>query len=148
MALHLHITLRIIQVRIPKCLHCGRCPGRPNLLQLSLITGLTKCIISSSYLIVPTVAVFTRQGKSIVIIYCDHLLCHSDTGKGNLLEIPVLGWMFSFFLIFFNIYLFLRDRERAWAGEGQRERGRHRIRIRLQALSCQHRARRGARTHE
>lgn len=42
----------------------------PNLLQLSLITGLTKCIISSSNLIVPTVAVFTRQGKSIVIIYC------------------------------------------------------------------------------
>uniref|UniRef100_A0ABI7W7A4 Uncharacterized protein n=1 Tax=Felis catus TaxID=9685 RepID=A0ABI7W7A4_FELCA len=28
-----------------------------------------------------------------------------------------------------------------------RERGRHRIRNRLQALSCQHRARRGARTH-
>ena len=29
-----------------------------------------------------------------------------------------------------------------------RERGRHRIRSRLQALSCQHRARRGARTHK
>uniref|UniRef100_A0ABI7ZXC6 Prefoldin subunit 1 n=1 Tax=Felis catus TaxID=9685 RepID=A0ABI7ZXC6_FELCA len=28
-----------------------------------------------------------------------------------------------------------------------RERGRHRIQNRLQALSCQHRARRGARTH-
>ena len=32
-------------------------------------------------------------------------------------------------------------------GEG-RERGRHRIRSRLQARSCQHRARRGARTQE
>ena len=29
-----------------------------------------------------------------------------------------------------------------------RQRGRHRIRSRLQALSCQHRAWRGARTHE
>ena len=33
-------------------------------------------------------------------------------------------------------------------GEGQRERGRHRIGSRLQALSCQHRAPRGAPTHE
>ena len=40
-----------------------------------------------------------------------------------------------------------RERERTWAGGG-RERGRHRIRRRLQALSCQHRARRGAQTHE
>ena len=30
---------------------------------------------------------------------------------------------------------------------GGSERGRHRIRNRLQALSCQHKARRGARTH-
>ena len=47
---------------------------------------------------------------------------------------------------FFNVYLLLRDR--AQAGEGQREKGRHRIRNRLQALSCQHRARRGVRTHD
>ena len=40
------------------------------------------------------------------------------------------------------------ERERARAGEGQRERGSHRIGSRLQALSCQHRARLGARTHE
>ena len=40
------------------------------------------------------------------------------------------------------------ERDRAWMGEGQRERGRHRIQNRLQALSCQHRAWRGARTHE
>ena len=44
-------------------------------------------------------------------------------------------------------YLFLRKRDRAWVGRG-RERGRHRIRSRLQALSCQHRAQCGARTHE
>ena len=39
-----------------------------------------------------------------------------------------------------------RDRDRVWAGRG-RERGRPRIRSRLQALSCQHRAWRGAQTH-
>ena len=32
-------------------------------------------------------------------------------------------------------------------GEGQRERGRHRIQSRLQALSCLHKAQRGAWTH-
>ena len=43
-----------------------------------------------------------------------------------------------------------RERERAWAKEGQRERGRGRYRTwsRLQALSCHHRAWRGARTHK
>ena len=46
-----------------------------------------------------------------------------------------------------NVHLCLRERgtECKW-GRG-RERGRHRIQSRLQALSCQHRARRGARTH-
>ena len=39
-----------------------------------------------------------------------------------------------------------RETEREW-GRG-RERGRHRIQGRLQALSCQHRAQCGARTHE
>ena len=43
-------------------------------------------------------------------------------------------------VLFFNVYLFLRG------GRG-RERGRHRIRSRIQTLSCQHKARRGARTH-
>ena len=48
---------------------------------------------------------------------------------------------------FFNVYFFLRDRDRdrPWAGE--RQKGRHRIWNRLQALSCHHRAQRGARTH-
>ena len=64
----------------------------------------------------------------------------------------------GFCFLFLNVYLFLRERmrerererERACAHERRRgrERGRHRIRRRLQALSCQHRARRGARTHE
>ena len=45
------------------------------------------------------------------------------------------------------IYLFI-ERERAWVEEGQRERRRHRIQSRLQALSCQHRAWCGARTHK
>ena len=43
------------------------------------------------------------------------------------------------------MYLFLRERACEW-GRG-RERGRRRIQSRLQALSCQHRARHGARTH-
>ena len=54
----------------------------------------------------------------------------------------------SSFLIFLNVYLFSRQREteRAW-GRG-RERRRYRIWNKLQAPSCQHRARRGARTQE
>ena len=49
---------------------------------------------------------------------------------------------------FFIVYFWQRERDRAWAGEGQRKRGRHRIGSRPQALSCQHRAQRGARTQE
>ena len=59
------------------------------------------------------------------------------------------SFLFSFFLnFFFNVYLFLRQRETEHEWGRVRERGRHRIRSRLQALSCQHRARRGALTHE
>ena len=54
---------------------------------------------------------------------------------------------FSLKKIFFNVYLFLRQRERQSMNGGGSERGRHRIRNRHQALSCQHRAGRGARTH-
>ena len=51
-------------------------------------------------------------------------------------------------LIFLTFIHFLRDRERqSMSGKGA-EGGRHRIRSRLQTLSCQHRARCGARTHE
>ena len=46
----------------------------------------------------------------------------------------------------FNVYFWESETE---YGQGRgRERGRHRIRSRLQAESCQHRARRGASTHE
>ena len=55
--------------------------------------------------------------------------------------------LFYFILIFFNVYLFLRQREMEHERGRVRERGRHRIWSRLQALSCQHRARRGAQTH-
>ena len=51
------------------------------------------------------------------------------------------------FLFFLNVYLFLRQRETEGEWGRGRERGRHRIRSRLQALSCQHSARHGARTH-
>ena len=49
----------------------------------------------------------------------------------------------KFFFMF--IYFWQRETEHE-LGRG-RERGRHRIWSRLQALSCQHRARHGARTH-
>ena len=52
-------------------------------------------------------------------------------------------------IIFFNVYLFLRererDRDRAWVGKGQREREIQNLK---QALSCQHRAQCGTWTHE
>ena len=57
--------------------------------------------------------------------------------------IPTLKFVIIFF--FFNIYFW--DRERQSMNGGGSERGRHRIWNRLQALSCQHRARRRARTH-
>ena len=59
-----------------------------------------------------------------------------------------IAW-YSFYLlkkIFLTFIHFWRDRQ-SMSGKGA-ERGRHRIQSRLQALSCQHRARRGARTHE
>ena len=54
---------------------------------------------------------------------------------------------FLFFLVFFNVYLFLKQRETEHERGRGRERGRHRTRSRLQALSCQPRAWHGARTH-
>ena len=55
------------------------------------------------------------------------------------------SWRASF-IYFLKVYLLIFEIEHR-LGRG-RERGRHRIRSRLQAPSCQHRARRGARTHE
>ena len=61
------------------------------------------------------------------------------------------GWIIwcvnYIFFFFFNIYSFLRQRETEHEQGKVRERGRHRIWSRLQALSCQHRARCGARIH-
>ena len=45
------------------------------------------------------------------------------------------------------MFIFDRETETEHDHGRGRERGRHRSRSRLQALSCQHRARRGARTH-
>ena len=53
----------------------------------------------------------------------------------------------STFWIFLYLFIFERQSETKWDWGRGRERGRHRIGNRLQALSCQHRARRGARTH-
>ena len=49
---------------------------------------------------------------------------------------------------FFNVYFWEREREAECERTRSWERGRHRIQSRLQAPSCQHRAQRGARTHE
>ena len=60
-----------------------------------------------------------------------------------------LGWAGGRYFVFnflMPILIFLRERRSA--NKRGAERGRHRIRNRLQALSCQHRARCGARTHE
>ena len=54
----------------------------------------------------------------------------------------------SFSFLFFFRCLFNFERETECEQGRMRERGRHRIWSRLHALSCQHRARRGARTHE
>ena len=53
------------------------------------------------------------------------------------------------FLNFFLVYLFIFERDRdSRRGKEQKERETHRIQSRLQALSCQHRARHGARIHQ
>ena len=65
-------------------------------------------------------------------------------------EAPLIFIVWGFFcfgLFCFNVYLFLRQRETEHERGRGRERGRHRIGSRLQALSRQHRAQRGARTH-
>ena len=55
--------------------------------------------------------------------------------------------LLPFFLFFFLMFIYFWERETEHEQGRGRER-RHRIGSRLQALSCQHRARRGARTHE
>ena len=78
----------------------------------------------------------------------------SQGWKQGLASIPGLSaWplhhplrLLLLFFNFFNVYSSLRNRERKW-GRGP-ERGRHRIRSTFQALSHQHRARPGARTHK
>ena len=52
------------------------------------------------------------------------------------------------FISFLIFLMFIYLLEGAQAGERQTGRGRHRIQSRLDALSCQRRTRRGARTHK
>ena len=89
------------------------------------------------------------------VSYCVIYNCRrpQDFGKG-LKQTCQNSVPFSKMLIrhlkYFNAYLFLRERERETEHEqgSGRERGRDRIGSRLQALSCRHRARCGARTHK
>ena len=58
-------------------------------------------------------------------------------------------WILHFIYIFKCFLMFIFETEtECKLGRAEREKGRHRIWSRLQALSCQHRARRGARTHK
>ena len=69
--------------------------------------------------------------------------------RGDNGDFIVVDANFIFLSFFFkNVYLFLRERETECEWGKGRVRERHRIRSRLQALSCQHRAWGGARTHE
>ena len=81
----------------------------------------------------------------------DHDLSWSRTlnqlSHPGTLESMILDTDFFFILNFFFFNVYFWDRERQSMNGGGSERGRHRIWNRLQALSCQHRAQRGARTH-
>ena len=107
-----------------------------------------------------------------VFSYYEDLRCFPfgaiiDTAPGNILYMPLCAHVNAFLvgglLLFadkmphifknFLMFIYLSERERESPSKGcrqgrGRERGRHRIQSRLQALSCQHRAPHGARTHE
>ena len=104
-----------------------------------------------------------EQGAEALTASHPSLLPRSTCGRptGSHLS-PRRGWachktlflgflsLFLLFLIFLT-FLFIFETEKRQGvsrGGAERERGRHRIGSRLQALSCRHRARRGARTHE
>ena len=83
------------------------------------------------------------KDKGIFFYFLSHLpVC------GNILLREKRHNVYIFFNFFLTFIHFLRDTGRqSMSGKGA-ERGRHRIQSRLQALRCQHRARRRARTHE
>ena len=82
----------------------------------------------------------------------DYTVLHSHQRRVMIPNVPHPVMLHLKNLLMF-IYFWQRERERERETEYQaggrrgRARGRHRIRSRLQALSCQHRARRRARTH-
>ena len=100
---------------------------------------------------------------SVVLLYLLGCMCPFETAYlyplDKYLVVQLLGhrvvtfliffliFIYLFKKIFFNIYSFLRQGETEHERGRVRERGRHRIGNRLQAPSCQHRARGGARTH-
>ena len=68
----------------------------------------------------------------------------SDSPLRCFIPTSVKYFKILFFLFKMFLFIFERERHREQERERGRERGRHRIQNRLQALSCQHRARRGA----
>ena len=81
----------------------------------------------------------SARGCHLFLVSSDHLETFSHQ-----VDDPSASVILLFFV--FNVYSFLRQRETEHERGGS-ERGRHRIWNRLQALSCQHKAQRGARTH-
>ena len=67
-------------------------------------------------------------------------------GGGRGLHIPLEGRLLLFVFLNFFMFIFERQRENVSRGGAERERETQNLNL-LQALSCQHRARRGARTH-
>ena len=84
-----------------------------------------------------------------VVIYVIYMLIVILLIACIVIYIHCYFFIFFIFFLFFLTFIYFWDRERQSMNTGgaERERERHRIQNRLQALSSQHRARRGARTH-
>ena len=92
----------------------------------------SKCSPVDSNLLFTALGTITRTWNAALLLVLEEVV-----------HITLLLLILLMFISFWE-----KERDRVWVGKGQRERGRHRIRTRLQALSQQHRARRGAQTRE
>ena len=86
------------------------------------------------------------KNQTISFLMLCLIICINVSNAFLLLKVTLSRVNFNF-LIFCNVYWFLRDRQNTSGGRG-RERRRPRIWSRFQGLSCQHRTRHGAQTHE
>ena len=93
-----------------------------------------------------------KQGSHKINIKREDGNMSNTVGQSSQLkEFPMAkdrGNFFLFFLFLIFIYFWERKTETECKQGRNRRRGRHRIQSRIQALSCQHNAWHGARTHE